>query len=76
MSASDQSTIERDGIQWILTAGIFSVILTGLLWYIDDVLIRAPLQTVHDEQLLELRNAQVGLNSSPADSRMYEATHR
>ena len=73
MSATDQATITRDGIQWIFTAGIFAVILVAFLWYVDDSLTYNPATAEHDQALHDLRSAQAGLNSSPSDSRMYEA---
>lgn len=69
MGSVDSKKVEKDGIAWILTAGIASVFVAGLLWYIDDSMTYSPVPERQYQELKDLRSAQSGLNSSPVDPR-------
>lgn len=69
MGSIDLKQVEKDGIHWVLTAGLVSIFVTALIWYIDDSLTYSPVHERQYQELKELRSAQSGLNSSPVDLR-------
>ncbi|GEM_PF-6101483 len=69
MGSVDLKQIEKDGVSWVLTAGLVSIFVAALLWYIDDSLTYSPVPERQYQELRELRSAQAGLDSSPADPR-------
>lgn len=69
MGSVDSKKVEKDGITWVLTAGIASVFVAALLWYIDDSMTYSPVPERQYQELKDLRSAQSGLDSGRVDPR-------
>lgn len=60
---------EKDGVHWVLGAGLFALFMIALLWNIDAYLAAGTAEKTHQEELKELRTAQASFDSSVVEPR-------
>ena len=60
---------EKDGLHWVLGAGLFALFMIAVLSTSDRYLSEGSFEKRHQEELRELRTAQSGFDTSVVEPR-------
>lgn len=60
---------EKDGLHWVLGAGLFALFMIGVLSASDRFMSEGSYEKKHQEELRELRTAQAGFDTSVVEPR-------